>query len=89
MVPLTLPTDVWSHVAGFLNVKDAARLSGESPVRQALFLMLGRRSHLHCKVSGQGRGFCVLQGSAGALQICSFTASVLAPATWVVGIRCS
>ena len=39
MVPLTLPTDIWSHVAGFLNVKDAARLSGERSIRQALFLM--------------------------------------------------
>ena len=53
MVPLTLPTNVWSHVAAFLNVKDAARLSGESSSPASPVLMLGRRSHLHCKVSGQ------------------------------------
>ena len=40
-----LPPDVWSHVASFLPVKDAARLSGERSDQ-----ILGQARALHCQI---------------------------------------
>ena len=39
-----LPPDVWSHVASFLPVKDAARLSGETSDQ-----ILGQTEAFHCQ----------------------------------------
>ena len=40
-----LPPDVWSHVASFLPVKDAARLSGERCDQK-----LGQARAFHCQI---------------------------------------
>ena len=42
----TLPSDVWSHVASFLSVKDAARLSGQKAGR-----VIGLAGSRCCQVS--------------------------------------
>ena len=42
-----LPSDVWTHVASFLSVRDAARLSGEEINR---LIGLAGSCYCHCLV---------------------------------------